>query len=106
LAKGWDDTSKIVNNKKPPAAFAGGGLFTAQFRSSIRQAPFPAHALWPLIRIVAGMIALAQESCMTMVRVNQGSAGGVKEAGRNAIHGIGQNRAKKRVGREGKRMNG
>jgi hypothetical protein len=40
-----------ARNKKPPAAFAGGGLGAAQLQNSFCQASFPARVLEPLIRI-------------------------------------------------------
>jgi hypothetical protein len=38
--------------KKPPTAFAGGGLDTAQLLNPVRQASFPACAMELLIRSV------------------------------------------------------
>jgi hypothetical protein len=39
-----------AENKKPPAAFAGGGLDTARLLNPVRQASFPACAMELLIR--------------------------------------------------------
>ena len=54
--------------------------FTTQFKNLIRQAPYPASALWPLIRSAAGVIAMAQNRCMTLIRVEQESPATVKRA--------------------------
>jgi hypothetical protein len=40
----------VLKMKKPPAAFAGGGLDAAQELNPIRQASFPACAMELLIR--------------------------------------------------------
>ena len=70
--------------KRPPAAFAGGGLDAARWLNQVRQAPFPACVLEPLIRregIDTAMhrtgekLAVAAEVCMTFFAVEQRSRG-------------------------------
>ncbi len=77
--------------KKPPAAFAGGGLDGARLLNPVCQAPLPARALEPLIRgsgIDAAMhrtgekFALAPEVCIALLAVEQSDKGRVKRAGR------------------------
>jgi hypothetical protein len=83
--------------KKPPAAFAGGGLGAALLVNPVRQAWFPACALWMLIRI-AGIdtpmhgtgkkLVLAAKVCMTLKKVEQSGKGRVKtEDRRGRLHG-------------------
>jgi hypothetical protein len=77
--------------RKPPAAFAGGGLSIAGLLNLVRQA-FPAHIMWLLIRM-AGMgakvdcavkisarqaIAKMLTFCMALIAVEQRCKGGVK----------------------------
>jgi hypothetical protein len=78
--------------RKPPAAFAGGGLGVAELVDPVRQA-FPARTLWMLIRMAgmataadsAGQLialeatALKLQLCMTLNEVEQRRAGGVKQ---------------------------
>jgi hypothetical protein len=71
-------TKKSGTNKKPPAALADGGLFGARFKRLFCQAPIPARALWPLIRMAGAIIALAQGICMTLKQVDQSGMGRVK----------------------------
>ncbi|MGD0800540.1 MAG: hypothetical protein ABR906_04415 [Terracidiphilus sp.] len=83
-----------AENKKPPAAFAGGGLGAALPLNLFCQAPFPAHALNLVIRMARigiGMrrprikLVLAPEVCMTLIAVEQTSKVRVKKAGSRAI---------------------
>jgi hypothetical protein len=66
--------------KKPPTAFAGGGLDTARLLNPVRQAPLPARVLEPLIRrsgtdtamrCAVQKLALANVARMTMIGVEQ-----------------------------------
>jgi hypothetical protein len=50
--------NEYVEIKKPPTAFAGGGLGDARGEKSVCQASIPAHKLGPMIRL-AGIDAQA-----------------------------------------------
>src|ERR1035437_2152497 len=78
---------KWASIKKPPAALAGGGLGAASLKNPVRQASFPARALWPLIRRpgidtairrTGRKLALAPGVCMTLRKVEQRGKGCVK----------------------------
>jgi len=80
---------QIAQKKKPPAAFAGGGLGQEKLVNPVRQASSPACALEPIIRM-AGIgrsmhrtsekLVLALEVCIPLISLEQRQGKLVKNA--------------------------